>query len=202
MSHNKTMDNTKLLVLPVVPSDCACSVSVTVASKSDASAIAEIGGESWAATYGHAIPEDDVKDLLINMWSDQAVSAELSDCSKTYVVARDTRNNNRVVGIARMHRGENPPSIQAEAQEMAVIQKVHVDKRMHGRGIGRMLITAIEELARAEGKQQIWLTVWEENSKAQEFYRRLGYREISKMESVFKTGIWREHVLIKRLLAV
>jgi GNAT superfamily N-acetyltransferase len=47
---------------------------------------------------------------------------------------------------------------------------------LRGRGIGRLLMEHVRDLARARGANQVLWTVWSKNAAAQDFYRRLGAR--------------------------
>ncbi|KAK9774928.1 putative N-acetyltransferase domain-containing protein [Seiridium cardinale] len=167
------------------------------ATEPDAPAIAKLGGDTFTATFGHSVSKEDLEDFLKMTYSTEAIEAEFADPSKTYLVARTTYGN--VVGIAQLHSGQTHSSVQAAAHQVAVMQKVYVDITTHGQGIGSKLITAIEQLARDEGAEQLWLTVWEENVKAQRLYHRLGYKKTGEIDFATGTCIQTDHVLAKRL---
>lgn len=146
--------------------------------------MAAIGGKTFTATFGHSVPPEDLEDFLRTTYSTEAVRAEFADPSKTYLVART--GDGQIAGIAQLHRGQTHPSVVGQANELAVMQKVYVDTSAHGQGIGSKLIAAIEQLARAEGFKKLWLTVWEENVRAQKLYIKLGYVKTGEID--FATG--------------
>lgn len=167
------------------------------ATEADAAAMAEMGGNTFTATFGSSVSKEDLKDFLTATYSAEAIVAELADSSKTYLVARTTHG--AVVGIAQLYRGQTHSSVAAAAHEVAEMQKVYVDTKMHGQGVGSKLIAAIEKLARDEGFKKLWLTVWEENEKAQKLYERLGYVKTGDIDFVTGTCVQTDWVLAKTL---
>lgn len=60
------------------------------------------------------------------------------------------------------------------------VEMLAVDHAARGRGVGRALMAAVETLAREQGKTGIWLDSY--TFQAPDFYRRLGYAEIGRIE--------------------
>ena len=58
----------------------------------------------------------------------------------------------------------------------AGIEKVFVASDMRGRGVGRALLGKLHLLAHARGRSLVYLST-RQGTPAEEFYRRLGYRE-------------------------
>lgn len=54
------------------------------------------------------------------------------------------------------------------------------------RGLGNILLDYAEEIARKEGKDYIWLGVYEKNINAQHFYKRHGFEKVS--QHTFQVG--------------
>jgi ribosomal protein S18 acetylase RimI-like enzyme len=59
----------------------------------------------------------------------------------------------------------------------AYVGELVVDRRVEGRGVGRMLMTAAEEWGRGQGLAHISLDTGAANTRARAFYRALGYEE-------------------------
>jgi GNAT superfamily N-acetyltransferase len=81
------------------------------------------------------------------------------------------RVDGRVVGVVLLVLSRNPNS-----PHRAEVQKVIVERRARGRGIGSGLMRAVEELALTDGR---WLLVLDTQSgtDAERLYRRLGWQE-------------------------
>jgi L-amino acid N-acyltransferase YncA len=71
----------------------------------------------------------------------------------------------------------------------------------HGKGLGRALITAIEDHARSAGAHQMIAGVSGENPEGQAFHARMGYRHIATIpEAGFKFGRYMDLVLMQKFL--
>ncbi len=70
-----------------------------------------------------------------------------------------------------------------------------------GRGIGRALLQAIEDHARAQGAHQMIAGVSGENPEGRAFHERMGYRHIATIpEAGFKFGRFMDLVLMQKFL--
>ena len=70
-----------------------------------------------------------------------------------------------------------------------------------GRGVGRALMAAVEDHARAAGMGSIWAGVSGENADGVAFHARLGYEEVARLPKVgFKFGRWMDLVLMRKWL--
>jgi ribosomal protein S18 acetylase RimI-like enzyme len=72
------------------------------------------------------------------------------------------------------------------------IQYIAVHPCFQGRGLGKQLLSASEEIARQHGCTEIHLSVYLDNTKAIGFYERIGWQKF------FQDGVWRG-LMVKRL---
>ena len=70
---------------------------------------------------------------------------------------------------------------------MAHLISIAVHPNHRGKGLGRKLISKMEEEAKRQGAERVWLEV-KANNPARTFYRRLGYREIIRVERYYPNG--------------
>jgi predicted GNAT family N-acyltransferase len=78
----------------------------------------------------------------------------------------------RLVGVLMMRTLSSPQGQMKQVQ----MRQVAVDPTIHGHGIGRKLVLAFEDRARAAGAHEI---VMDARLTAQAFYERLGYQTTS-----------------------
>ncbi|MFP3992782.1 GNAT family N-acetyltransferase [Streptomyces sp. E11-3] len=72
----------------------------------------------------------------------------------------------------------------------AELKRVFVRKEMRGKGAGRVLIPAAEEVARGLGAERVWLDTRLDLVEARALYTRHGYREIPAYETGPYSEIW------------
>lgn len=72
---------------------------------------------------------------------------------------------------------------------------------VHGKGLGRALLTAVEDHARDQGAHQMIAGVSGENAEGRAFHDRMGYRHIATVpEAGFKFGRFMDLVLMQKIL--
>jgi GNAT superfamily N-acetyltransferase len=82
-----------------------------------------------------------------------------------------------VVGMAQLVR-----SGATNARHRAEVRRVTVASAARGRGVGRGLMTAVEEAARAHGLTLLWLTT-HADTDADRFYEAIGYTRLGVVPS-------------------
>ncbi|KAI1820145.1 acyl-CoA N-acyltransferase [Xylaria intraflava] len=181
---------TEALSTPITPQELskpepvASDIQIGYAVASDAAAIAKIGADTFTATFGYAVPPDDLARFLESTYSETAIQANLNDPSLRTWAARDATG--KVLAFVQLGRGRSRPCLPGDAAEHAELGRLYVNTAVHGRGIGSRLIDAVEAEARAEGFKQLWLSVWEHNPRAEKLYLKRGYKRVGT--TVFPTG--------------
>lgn len=78
---------------------------------------------------------------------------------------------------------------------------VHVRERSWGKGIGRLLMTALTERAVAAGKHVMVAGIDAENNASIDFHARLGFAEVARLPAIgWKLNRWLTLVLMQRRL--
>jgi ribosomal protein S18 acetylase RimI-like enzyme len=58
------------------------------------------------------------------------------------------------------------------------LARIYVLREWHGRGIAAALMRHCLEEAQHQGARTLWLGVWEQNHRAQAFYRKYGFEDV------------------------
>jgi ribosomal protein S18 acetylase RimI-like enzyme len=109
----------------------------------------------------------------------QNAIAEVEAGERVLLVAR--AEDGALVGSAQLHLTTTP-----NARHRAEVQKVCVLRSARGQGIGKQLMLAIEEEARAAGRTLLMLDT-RKDSVADGLYRRLGYQEVGVIPGYART---------------
>ena len=79
------------------------------------------------------------------------------------------------VGWATAHRDENDVYVRPDERQFALISELFVLEKARGRGIGKALIAACEDWARAQGLNVVMINVLRDNRCAEKIYRAAGF---------------------------
>ncbi len=85
------------------------------------------------------------------------------------------------VGLLALRIYETPPEPTMVPRRRAHLETLVVAAAARRRGLGRRLVTAAGDWARAQGAVEMVLTTWAGNTAADAFYERLGYRVLSRV---------------------
>jgi ribosomal protein S18 acetylase RimI-like enzyme len=86
-----------------------------------------------------------------------------------------------VVGALHGRLHDSPRSAQMASVRRLHVETVVVDGTTRRRGAGKALMAAAEAWAKARGAAQVVLTVWDGNTVADTFYRKIGYSTVSQV---------------------
>ncbi|KAI0890669.1 acyl-CoA N-acyltransferase [Annulohypoxylon maeteangense] len=175
------------LATPNAPPRLAHEVTIGEALVSEAAAISLIGTTTFTTTFGYSVPENNLATFLEETYSEKAIEAEIISAQESNISTFVARNNTgAVLGFVQLVRELSDPCLEGETSSHAELRRLYVDVSTQGLGVGSKLIAAVEERARVEGFKQLWLTVFEENTRTQRLYERLGF--VKKGETDFSTG--------------
>ncbi|MEV4618790.1 GNAT family N-acetyltransferase [Asanoa sp. NPDC049573] len=86
-----------------------------------------------------------------------------------------------LVGVAALHVA---PMLEVTGKLGRLLALV-VDERRRGRSVGRSLVTAVEDQARAAGCVKLEVTSSRHRTRTHEFYRQLGYADVCATSARF-----------------
>jgi diamine N-acetyltransferase len=167
------------------------SMRLRRATTADAKLLAELAARLFEATYGPDNAPEDMRDYLAGAFSEERQRAELADDSRLVWIALDSLG--RAIGYVAMRRDTRTNGVVAERP--AEVQRIYADRTWHGRGLGRALMTACVEQARAWGCDVLWLAVWERNPRAIAFYEKTGFRKVGRQTFLLGRDVQHDDVM-------
>jgi diamine N-acetyltransferase len=140
----------------------------------DAPALAECGAKLFTETFGPLYKKADLNAFLREVHSTEAVAAEIADPAFEHRVVEDA-------GLFIAYCKIGPLGVPAPKPKPGALElkQLYVHKPFHGQGIAPVLMQWAMRRAKARGAPEMYLSVFQENPRAQAFYARYGFRTVS-----------------------
>jgi diamine N-acetyltransferase len=159
------------------------------ATVADADALAAFAERTFADTFGHLYPPEDLAAFVASKYRPNVIAAELNDSDTRYRLAL---RDGAIAGYCKM----GVVDMEVDAADALELHRLYVDAETKGAGVAQVLMDDALAWARGKGAKLMYLSVWENNTRAQAFYRRYGFEHIG--EHKFMVGrvadrdfIWR-----------
>lgn len=160
------------------------------ATVADAALVSRVAARLFEQTFGAANSSDDMQAYLSSTFTEALQAAEIENPHRTIIVAE---LGGDAVGYCSVLRGSAIESVQAARP--AEVERIYVDRSLHGRRVGDQLMDACVAQATAWGSDVLWLAVWEENPRAIAFYERRGFRRVGTKDFHLGGDLQRDHVM-------
>lgn len=134
------------------------------ASQQDYNIIYNIAVVTWNATYSNILSPEQMQYMLDMMYSAEAINEQIAVKGHHFLIAEDDN------GQAQAFASYEPNHL----SETTKIHKLYVLPDNHGRGIGKALVTVIENAARHNTNDKLLLNVNRHNP-AVHFYLKTGF---------------------------
>jgi GNAT superfamily N-acetyltransferase len=147
----------------------------------DASLLAKLGARTFAETFAEDNSTEDMAAYLASSFSEGQQAAELADPDSTIYIAE---TNGVATGYAMLHSGLAPDCVTDDKPIELV--RLYVSREQLGHGVGAGLMQTCINEANLQGHHTMWLGVWENNHRAQAFYRKWKFRDVGT--HIFQLG--------------
>ena len=159
------------------------------ATAADAAELAAFAERTFTETFGHLYPPEDLAAYVEAKYPAHVIAAELADLETRYVLAL---RDGVIVGYSKL----GVVDMDVDATDALELHRLYVDASVKGAGVAQALMDDALAWARGKGARVMYLSVWENNVRAQAFYRRYGFEHVK--EHKFMVGrvadrdfIWR-----------
>jgi ribosomal protein S18 acetylase RimI-like enzyme len=171
------------------------------ATPSDAAQIAHLGSTVFTATFGFSIPAPDLKSYITTSYALPLITTELTSPSPhTYLVAVSPTSPTTILGFAQLTEHTTEPCLSHLPQDsLCELQRLYVSADAHGKGVGKALTRALQNVAREKGYRYMWLGVWEGNFVAQNVYERAGFARVGDHEFTMGRCVQIDWIMVKEL---
>ena len=172
--------NPDILFRPAEPADALC--------------LGVLSTQVFLDTYATHGIQPALADEVLARHSVAVYEALLADPAVTILVAECAGH---LVGFAQVRNGVSHALVPEPAA--SELDRLYVQERFTGRGVGRDLLRHAEKAAAARGADTLWLTTWEGNARALQFYPRRGYEALGMTVYSFGGEDFPNHLFGKRV---
>ncbi|WP_024796869.1 GNAT family N-acetyltransferase [Tomitella biformata] len=154
------------------------SIDIILAGPRDADALAALAADTFPLACPPNTRPEDIASFIADVLSPASFAEYLADPDRSILLAAE---GTQAVGYAMVVLGE--PSDEEVRAALTVrpticLSKFYLRQSAHGNGLAHALMRAVLEQSAERGAAGIWLGVNQQNSRAQAFYRRNGFRAV------------------------
>lgn len=146
------------------------AITLRLATPDDAQCIGVLGMQVFLDTYATQGIRTSIATEVLQAFAPDTIAGLLAQPDVSLMVAEA---DGHLVGFAQLKL--NAPHPMIETPGVAELQRLYIQERFTGLGIGYQLLQAAEQRAAAGGAALLWATVWVGNERALGFYPRRGY---------------------------
>lgn len=143
------------------------------ASIDDAAGLATAGAVLFCQAYEGAIDARDLAGYVADAFTETNMRAELGDPGVVTLIAWEGGN---IAGFAQLRKRDVPATDSLPAS--VELSRIYLDRRYHGTGLARQLLSEAGAVARSLEAKGVWLAVWEHNRRAISFYEKHGFKRV------------------------
>ncbi len=153
---------------------------IRIATLADVAPLAE---QTFRDTFAADNSAEDMDAYVRTSLSLDQLRAEIEDATNTFLLAFAS-DAQRPVGYAKFRTSTADPNV--SGPRPVELERLYVDQRALGHGVGAAIMQACLDRARAAGFETMWLGVWEHNERAKAFYAKWAFRTVGS--HVFQLG--------------
>ena len=147
------------------------AVALRDVRRDEAARLADFMRALFVAAYRHCSTPDNVDAFLAAAYGETQQGAELDDpAQQTFVAERD----GEWLGVAQLRLARTTPG-EVTLAHGAEVGRLYLAPAAQGAGLGRTMMRELERRALAQGRDGLWLNVWQDAPQAIAFYRREGF---------------------------
>lgn len=150
------------------------NIKIRLAEEKDAQLLAELGRETFhdAFVENPLMPQDDLQLYMKSAFTVEQITLELEDPKTMFFLAEI---EGEAVGYAKLERDVTTKGV--TGKNPIKLKRLYNKQKFIGFGIGASLMKhCLEESAKLK-HDTIWLTVWQHNLSAQNFYHKWNFEE-------------------------
>ena len=171
-------------------------VTLRVPTAADAEALVDLGRATFVETFGDLYREEDLRRFLQDTYAPAVISRELADEQLIWQVAEE---RGKLIGYCKIYDGL---SLDYDIGDQRAVQlnQLYIRASHLGTGIAQQLMDWALATAKSLGVEQMLLSVYCDNIRAQRFYQNYGFTHAG--DTIFLVGshVDKEFIYSKALI--
>lgn len=170
------------------------TVKIRKTTATDANLVAALGAATMYETYFETDDPQDMSKYIVDNFNPAAIKIELEDTNNTFFLAEV---EGKSVGYAKLRMGQ--PDDCVKDSNAVELHRLYVLEKMTRHGIGEILMRKCLDEARSKGFEALWLSVFDLNVRAQNFYKKLGFTQVGETDFFYDEKRFNCFVLLKNV---
>lgn len=150
------------------------SVDIVTCTMEDIKELQEISYSTFYETFSDMNTEENMKAYLENAFTTKKLAEEISIPSSTFYFIYQHKE---LAGYLKVN--VNEAQTEDMGEESLEIERIYIKEEFQKNGLGKHLLNKGIEVAKNNGKRNIWLGIWEDNVGAIHFYQKMGFVQTS-----------------------
>ena len=164
-------------------------IQIVAAKPTDFDSIRDLAYAIWPHTYGHILSKEQLDYMLGAFYSADTLTKNATEKNHVFLLVEE--DGKHLGFISYEHHYQNEP--------VTRIHKIYVLPETQGRGIGKMLMDHVEDLAKQNHSEALSLNVNRYNN-AQRFYKKIGFEITAEEDIDIGRGYLMEDFVMKKKL--
>ena len=163
-------------------------IKIVIATPADYDTIRKLAYEIWPDAYGHILSKNQLDFMLDNFYSIESIAKSIQN-NQPFLLAVDDDSCLGFISYEHLYKGK----------AVTRIHKIYILTETQGKGIGKLLISEVESLAKISGSKALSLNVNRFNN-AQFFYKKIGFKITGEEDIDIGRGYLMEDFMMEKSL--
>ena len=170
------------------------NIEIRIATGDDAELLSWLGAITFYEAYFEQDSPENMVDYLGKTYNAEQIGSEIADPLTTYFIMF---RKGSAIGFAKLIREAREPEI--VGRSTAQIKRIYLVERVWGKGLGAIFLDHCIGIVSKEGRDSVWLDVWDQNLRAQKFYFKHGFEKVGTLEFPYGDSVGINWVLERML---
>ncbi|TLP77296.1 GNAT family N-acetyltransferase [Maribacter sp. ACAM166] len=138
----------------------------------DLNQLIQISQQTFVEAFEKDNNRNDFANYIEKAFSENSLKGELANTNTQFYFVY---NNVELVAYFKLNVGTAQTDV--KLSDSLELERIYVLSIYQGMGLGAQLLVQVKNIAIEDGKNMLWLGVWEKNVRAIQFYQRHGFQK-------------------------